>query len=84
MNVLMNYDEFVSRHSILSKYGSLIDTKIKYGMKFTDEEPIKDLIMQVEENNKINQLRNNMKTLGIRVTPYELSLSPRLEGSFLL
>ena len=42
----------------------LVDTKIKYGMKFTDEELIiKDLIMQVEENNKINQLRNKYEKL---------------------
>ena len=60
----MNYDEFVSRD--IQYYQSmvlLIDTKIKYGMKFTDEELIiKDLIMQVEEN-KINQLRNKYEKL---------------------
>ena len=61
----MNYDEFVSRD--IQYYQSmvrLVDTKIKYGMKFTDEELIiKDLIMQVEENNKINQLRNKYEKL---------------------
>ena len=61
----MNYDEFVSRD--IQYYQSmvlLIDTKIKYGMKFTDEELIiKDLIMQVEENNKINQLRTKYEKL---------------------
>ena len=61
----MNYDEFVSRD--IQYYQSmvlLIDTKIKYGMKFTDEELIiKDLIMKVEENNKINQLRNKYEKL---------------------
>ena len=61
----MNYDEFVSRD--MQYYKSmviLVDTKIKYGMKFTDEELIiKDLIMKVEENNKINQLRNKYEKL---------------------
>lgn len=61
----MNYDEFVSRD--IQYYKSmviLVDTKIKYGMKFTDEELIiKDLIMKVEENNKINQLRNKYEKL---------------------
>ena len=61
----MNYDEFVSRD--IQYYKSmviLVDTKIKYGMKFTDEELIiKDLIIKVEENNKINQLRNKYEKL---------------------
>lgn len=64
----MNYDEFVSRD--IQYYQSmvrLIDTKIKYGMKFTDEELIiKDLILQVEENNKINQLRDKYENLLLK------------------
>jgi len=64
----MNYDEFVSRD--IQYYQSmvrLIDTKIKYGMEFTDEElTIKDLILQVEENNKINQLRDKYENLLLK------------------
>lgn len=61
----MNYDEFVSRDiEYYKRMVILVDTKIKYSMKFTDEELIiKDLIIQVEENNKINQLRNKYEKL---------------------
>ena len=61
----MDYDDFVSRD--LEYYMDmvhLIDIKDKYGMKFTDEEKkINKFILQVQENNKINALRNKFEKI---------------------
>ena len=55
---MIDYDDFVSRD--LEYYMDmvrLVDMKVKYGMEFTDEEKrISELILQVQENNKINAL----------------------------
>ena len=62
---MMNYDDFVSRD--LEYYMDmvrLVDMKVKYGMEFTDEEKrISELILQVQENNKINALRNKFEKI---------------------
>jgi len=59
----MNYDEFVSKSpQYYMEMVRLIDIKIKYHMKFTDEEKeINELILEVRENNKINALRNKFE-----------------------
>ena len=59
----MNYDEFVSKSpQYYMEMVRLIDIKIKYHMKFTDEEKeINQLILEVRENNKINALRNKFE-----------------------
>ena len=61
----MDYDDFVSRD--LEYYMDmvrLVDMKVKYGMEFTDEEKrISELILQVQENNKINALRNKFEKI---------------------
>jgi len=62
---MMDYDDFVSRD--LEYYMDmvrLVDMKVKYGMGFTDEEKrISELILQVQENNKINALRNKFEKI---------------------
>jgi len=62
---MMDYDDFVSRD--LEYYMDmvrLVDMKVKYGMEFTDEEKrISELILQVQENNKINALRNKFEKI---------------------
>ena len=61
----MDYDDFISRD--LEYYMDmvrLVDMKVKYGMEFTDEEKrISELILQVQENNKINALRNKFEKI---------------------
>ena len=61
----MDYDDFVARD--LEYYMDmvrLVDMKVKYGMEFTDEEKrISELILQVQENNKINALRNKFEKI---------------------
>ena len=61
----MDYDDFVSRD--LEYYMDmvrLIDIKEKYSMKFTDEEKeINKFMLQVQENNKINALRNKFEKI---------------------
>ena len=61
----MDYDDFVSRD--LEYYMDmvrLVDMKVKYGMKFTEEEKkISEFILQVQENNKINALRNKFEKM---------------------
>ena len=61
----MDYDDFVSRD--LEYYMDmvrLVDMKVKYSMEFTDEEKrISELILQVQENNKINALRNKFEKI---------------------
>ena len=62
---MMDYDDFISRD--LEYYMDmvrLVDMKVKYGMEFTDEEKrISELILQVQENNKINALRNKFEKI---------------------
>ncbi len=62
---MIDYDDFVSRD--LEYYMDmvrLVDMKIKYRMEFTDEEKrISELILQVQENNKINALRNKFEKI---------------------
>ena len=62
---MMDYDDFVSRD--LEYYMDmvrLVDMKVKYSMEFTDEEKrISELILQVQENNKINALRNKFEKI---------------------
>jgi hypothetical protein len=62
---MMDYDDFVSRD--LEYYMDmvrLIDIKEKYSMKFTDEEKeINKFMLQVQENNKINALRNKFEKI---------------------
>tara|TARA_B100002019_G_scaffold120561_1_gene103505 strand:+ start:379 stop:582 length:204 start_codon:yes stop_codon:yes gene_type:complete len=62
---MIDYDDFVSRD--LEYYMDmvrLVDMKVKYGMEFTDEEKrISELILQVQENNKINALRNKFEKI---------------------
>ena len=61
----MDYDEFVSRD--LEYYMDmvrLVDMKVKYGMKFTEEEKeISEIILKVQENNKISALRNKFEKI---------------------
>ena len=61
----MNYEEFASRN--LEYYMDmvrLIDIKIKHRMEMTeDEKRINEFIMEVQENNKINALRNRFEKL---------------------
>jgi len=62
---MIDYDDFVSRD--LEYYMDmvrLVDMKVKYGMKFTEEEKkISEFILQVQENNKINALRNKFEKM---------------------
>ena len=62
---MMDYDDFVSRD--LEYYMDmvrLVDMKVKYGMEFTEEEKkISEFILQVQENNKINALRNKFEKM---------------------
>ena len=62
---MIDYDDFVSRD--LEYYMDmvrLVDMKVKYSMEFTDEEKrISELILQVQENNKINALRNKFEKI---------------------
>ena len=61
----MDYDDFVARD--LEYYMDmvrLVDMKVKYGMEFTEEEKkISEFILQVQENNKINALRNKFEKM---------------------
>jgi len=61
----MTYDEFVSKSpEYYMDMVRLIDIKHKYRMKFTEEEKeINTLIMEVQEANKINELRNRFEKL---------------------
>ena len=62
---MMDYDDFVARD--LEYYMDmvrLVDMKVKYGMEFTEEEKkISECILQVQENNKINALRNKFEKM---------------------
>ena len=62
---MIDYDDFVSRD--LEYYMDmvrLIDIKIKHRMEMTeDEKRINEFIMEVQENNKINALRNRFEKL---------------------
>ena len=62
---MIDYDDFVSRD--LEYYMDmvrLVDMKVKYGMEFTEEEKkINEFILQVQENNKINALRNKFEKM---------------------
>jgi len=62
---MMDYDDFVARD--LEYYMDmvrLVDMKVKYGMEFTEEEKkINEFILQVQENNKINALRNKFEKM---------------------
>jgi len=59
----MTYDEFVSKSpEYYMDMVRLIDIKQKYRMELTDDEKeISDLILQVQENNKLNELRNKFE-----------------------
>ena len=61
----MTYDEFVSKSpEYYMDMVRLIDIKIKHRMKMTeDEKRINKFIMEVQENNKINALRNRFEKL---------------------
>ena len=61
----MTYDEFVSKSpEYYMDMVRLVDTKVKYGMKFTEEEKeISEIILKVQENNKINSLRNKFEKI---------------------
>ena len=62
---MTDYDDFVARD--LEYYMDmvrLVDMKVKYGMEFTEEEKkISEFILQVQENNKINALRNKFEKM---------------------
>ena len=62
---MMDYDDFVARD--LEYYMDmvrLVNMKVKYGMEFTEEEKkISEFILQVQENNKINALRNKFEKM---------------------
>ena len=59
----MTYDEFASKG--LEYYMDmvrLIDIKLKYRMSLTDDErDINDYIMETQERNKLNELRNRFE-----------------------
>jgi len=61
----MDYDEFAAQS--LEYYMDmvmLIQIKTKYHMKFTDDEKkINGYILEVQENNKINELRNKFEKI---------------------
>ena len=59
----MTYDEFVSKSpEYYMDMVRLIDIKQKHRMELTkDEKEISDLILQVQENNKLNELRNRFE-----------------------
>jgi len=61
----MTYDEFVSKSpEYYMDMVRLIDIKIKHRMEMTeDEKRINEFIMEVQENNKINALRNRFEKL---------------------
>jgi len=61
----MTYDEFVSKSpEYYMDMVRLIDIKIKHRMEMTeDEKRINDFILEVQENNKINALRNRFEKL---------------------
>jgi len=61
----MTYDEFVSKSpEYYMDMVRLIDIKHKYRMKFTEKEKeINTLIKEVQEANKINELRNRFEKL---------------------
>ena len=59
----MTYDEFVSKSpEYYMDMVRLIDIKQKHRMELTnDEKEISDLILQVQENNKLNELRSRFE-----------------------
>lgn len=60
---MMDYDEFVGKsHEYYMDMVRLVDIKTKHRMEFTEEEQIiSNLILEVQENNKINALRNKFE-----------------------
>jgi len=59
----MTYDEFVSKSpEYYMDMVRLIDIKQKHRMSLTeDEKEISSLILEVQENNKLNELRNRFE-----------------------
>ena len=59
----MTYDEFVSKSpEYYMDMVRLIDIKQKHRMSLTeDEKEISALILEVQENNKLNELRNRFE-----------------------
>ena len=59
----MTYDEFISKSpEYYMDMVRLIDIKQKHRMSLTeDEKEISDLILEVQENNKLNELRNRFE-----------------------
>ena len=59
----MTYDEFVSKSpEYYMDMVRLVEIKLKHRMELTpDEKEINDLILQVQENNKLNELRNRFE-----------------------
>ena len=59
----MTYDEFVSKSAeYYMDMVRLIDIKQKHRMQLTEEEKeINGYIVEVQENNKINELRNRFQ-----------------------
>jgi hypothetical protein len=59
----MTYDEFVSKSpEYYMDMVRLIDIKQKHRMSLTeDEKEISTLILEVQENNKLNELRNRFE-----------------------
>jgi len=59
----MTYDEFVSKSpEYYMDMVRLIDIKQKHRMTLTDDEKeISALILEVQENNKLNELRNRFE-----------------------
>jgi len=59
----MTYDEFVSKSpEYYMDMVRLIDIKQKHRMTLTeDEKEISALILEVQENNKLNELRNRFE-----------------------
>jgi len=59
----MTYDEFVSKSpEYYMDMVRLIDIKQKHRMELTDDEKqISDFILEVQENNKLNELRSRFE-----------------------
>jgi len=59
----MTYDEFVSKNpEYYMDMVCLIDIKLKHRMELTSEEKeINGYILQVQEQNKLNELRNRFQ-----------------------
>ncbi len=59
----MTYDEFIAKsHEYYMDMVRLIDIKLKHRMSLTEEEKeINEFILEVQERNKINELKNKFE-----------------------